>query len=54
MKRIRFSELFLLAAIVIFYGTGKNLYASILLVLSSAYMIIDVVSLLWRERHAKR
>ena len=44
MKRIRFSELFLFAAIVIFFGSGKNIYSSVLLMLASAYMTQKLLS----------
>lgn len=55
MKRVRFSELFLFAAIVIFIAAGRNIYSSILLMLASAYMIIDVLPKLWRRwKDAKR
>lgn len=50
MKRIRFSELFLFAAIVIFFGSGKNIYSSVLLMLASAYMMIDIASELKKRR----
>ena len=55
MKRVRFSELFLFAAIVIFIAAGRNVYSSILLMLASVYMIIDVLPRLWRWwENAKR
>lgn len=50
MKRIRFSELFLFATIVIFFGSGKNIYSSVLLMLASVYMMIDVASELKKRR----
>lgn len=55
MKRVRFSELFLLAAVVIFVASGKSIYSSILLMLASVYLFVDVVTKLWRRwRDAKR
>ena len=50
MKRIRFSELFLFVAIVIFFGSGKNIYGSIILMLASVYMMVDVTSRLKKRR----
>jgi hypothetical protein len=50
MKRIRFSELFLFVTIVIFFGSGKNIYSSVLLMLASVYMMIDVASELKKRR----
>lgn len=48
MKRLRFSELFLLAAVIIF-AASRNIYTSIILMLASVYMLIDVIPKLWRE-----
>lgn len=48
MKRLRFSELFLLAAAVIFM-VSRNIYTSIILMLASVYMMIDVIPKLWKE-----
>lgn len=39
MKRIRFDELFLVSAIVIFIGTRKSIAGSILLMLASLNMV---------------
>lgn len=44
MKRVRFSELFLLAAIIIFVASERNIYSSVLLVFASVYMIVDIVA----------
>lgn len=44
MASKRFSNLFLLAAFVIFLGSGRNVPSSILLILASIYKIIDAVS----------
>lgn len=48
MKRLRFSELFLLAAVVIF-TVSRNIYTSIILMTASVNMMIDVAPKLWRE-----
>lgn len=48
MKRLRFSDLFLLAAVIIF-AASRNIYTSIILMFASVYMLIDVVPKFWRE-----
>lgn len=55
MKRVRFSELFLFVAVLVFIASGRNIYSSVFLMLASAYMLIDVVPKLWRRwNDAKR
>lgn len=55
MKRVRFSELFLFVALLIFVASGRNMYSSVFLMLASAYMLIDVVPKIWRWwKDAKR
>ena len=51
MKRIRFKHLFVLSSWVIFFGSQKSIYASILLLLAGLYMLVDSV---WEYRNAKR
>lgn len=55
MKRVRFSELFLFVAVVIFIASGRNVYSCVILMLASLYLLIDVVPKIWRWwRDAKR
>ena len=49
MKRVRFSELFLLAAVVIFIASGRNMYSSVLLMFAAVYMMVDLGVRLWRR-----
>ena len=54
MKRIRFDELFLLSAIVIFIGTRKSIAGSILLMLASLNMLVYVIPRIVKVmRHSK-
>lgn len=49
MKRIKFREIFLLFAVVSFIASDRNIYSTILLILASVYLLIDVVPKLWKE-----
>ncbi len=50
MKRLRFSELFLLASLVIYIASEKGIFTSILLMLASVYMIIDAIQKYRKEK----
>ena len=50
MKRIKFSDLFLLAAVIIFFASQKNIWSSVLLLLASLYEIYSVIIKLKEER----
>ena len=55
MKRIRFDELFLVSAIVIFIGTRKSITGSILLMLASLNMLVYVIPRIVKVlRHGKK
>lgn len=49
MKRKRFNALFLLAAIIIFIALRRNIPSSIILMLASVNMLVDVIPELWKE-----
>ncbi len=49
MKRVKFRELFLLFAVVSFVASDRDIYSTILLILSSVYLLMDVVPKLWKE-----
>ena len=49
MKRVKFRELFLLFAVVSFVVSDRDIYSTILLILSSVYLLMDVVPKLWKE-----
>lgn len=53
MKRLRFSELFLLASVVIYIASEKGIFTSILLMLASVYMIIDTIRKYRKEKKKK-
>ena len=54
MKRIRFDELFLVSAIVIFIGTRKSIAGSILLMLAWLNMLVYVIPRIVKVmRHGK-
>ena len=55
MKRLKFSDYFLLAAVIMWIAAERNAYSSILLILASAFEIVTVVPQLWKEwKHADR
>lgn len=39
----RFSDIFLLSAIVLFFATGRSAAASVILIFAGVYMLIDVI-----------
>lgn len=49
MKRIRFSEVFLVAAIIIYAAARRNAYASVILIMASIYMLVDVAYKIRKE-----
>ena len=49
MKREKFSEIFLIVAIIIFVGRKHDIYSSVMLILASIFMLIDVIPKLWKE-----
>ena len=55
MKRLKFGDYFLLAAVIMWIAAERNAYSSILLILASAFEIVTVVPQLWKEwKHADR
>lgn len=56
MEREKFSKLFLFVAFLIFIGTNRNIYSSIILILASLFMLVDTIIELWKEikKHASR
>lgn len=50
MKRLRFSELFLLTSLVIYIASEKGIFTSALLMLASVYMIIDAIQKYRKEK----
>ena len=51
MKRKKFRTMLLLAAIIVFFALGRNMWASIILMLVSLYVIIEVLADIWKEVH---
>ena len=49
MKRLKFNELFLLASFIAFISTGRNKFGSVILMLASLNMLLDVIPRLWKE-----
>ena len=49
MKRIRFSEVFLVAAIIIYAASRHNAYSSVILIMASIYMLVDVAYKIRKE-----
>jgi hypothetical protein len=56
MKRENFSVIFLTVAIIIFIGRNQDIYSSIILILASVFLLLDVIPKLWKEikKNAKR
>lgn len=48
--------MFLFASFIIFIATSRNVYTSILLMLASAYSLVDLIPQLWKEikKYVKR
>ena len=46
---IRFSEVFLVAAIIIYAASRHNAYASVILIMASIYMVVDVAYKIRKE-----
>ena len=51
MKRLRFSELFWTAAVIIFIAMDRDIYSSMILTLASAYLAVDVLARIRRRRN---
>lgn len=49
MKSIKFSEMFLLSAWVIFIGTERSIAGSLLMMAAGAYEMAHVIPKLWKE-----
>jgi hypothetical protein len=43
MKNKKFADLFLLVAWIIFFGSGRNLWGSLLLMIAGIYMLVEVI-----------
>jgi hypothetical protein len=50
MKSTKFNVLFVIAAWIIFIASGRNIYASVILMCAGAYMLVDVIGRLMKRK----